>query len=70
MKKKGGMFSDKNWILKGTAPNEKNFQNFNLGIKELLIHFPPYQVAPYAAGEQVVGIPYNQLKTVIKSNDY
>jgi len=51
------------WVEEGTVPNPKNYQYFWLaepvnghptGITFL---FPPYQVAPYAAGEQRIFVP-------------
>lgn len=48
-------------IEPGTDPFEHLFRNFILTNEGVTVFFPPYQVAPYAAGEQVVTIPYNHL---------
>lgn len=54
------------WMIKeGTAPLPKNYQQWNLNDKGILITFDEYQVAPYVAGAQEVEIPYSALKNVI-----
>jgi hypothetical protein len=59
---------DPEWIERGAAPNEDNYGNWNISKKGLVITFDPYQVAPYAAGPQVVVVPYGVLKDVVKEN--
>lgn len=51
------------WVREGTVPNLKNYRHFWLS-KPVNGHptgftflFPPYQVAPYSAGEQQVFVP-------------
>lgn len=51
------------WVREGTVPNPQNYQHFWLS-KPINGHptgltflFPPYQVAPYAAGQQQVFVP-------------
>ncbi len=50
----------------GTAPDEKNFQNFFLDNGTLAILFAPYDVAPYAAGPQTVRIPFSDLAGLLQ----
>lgn len=52
------------WFLDGTNPTTKNYENFTLvssqengSVDGIGIHFPPYQVASYADGEQHVFVP-------------
>ncbi len=54
-------------INAGTTPDEDNFQNFVIDGKNLVIFFPPYQVAAYAAGPQSVKIPFSQLSSILKA---
>lgn len=49
--------SDPDWIKDGAGPSWGNFADFLLLSGTLVIKFPPYQVAAYAAGEQEVEIP-------------
>jgi hypothetical protein len=50
----------------GTTPEEKNFANFFLDNQEFVLLFPPYQVAPYAAGPQTLRIPLPELSNILK----
>jgi hypothetical protein len=54
--------ADATFINTGTAPEAKNYHYFYLTPKNLVIFFPPVQVACYAAGVQEVPIPYAALK--------
>lgn len=54
-------------INAGTTADEDNFQNFVIDGKNLVIFFPPYQVAAYAAGPQSVKIPFSQLSSILKA---
>ncbi|OIQ52189.1 Peptidoglycan-N-acetylmuramic acid deacetylase PdaC [Pseudodesulfovibrio hydrargyri] len=45
----------------GLTPTADNFSRFVLTREGVAFFFGPYQVAPYAAGEQVVTIPYDRL---------
>lgn len=49
----------------GFSPTDDNFANFYLEGKNLVIIFPPYQVAAYAAGTQTAAIPIASLKYVL-----
>jgi hypothetical protein len=51
------------WLEEGTDPeNTDNFINFLVTPSELIIKFPAYQVAPYAAGDFTVNIPYQEFE--------
>lgn len=57
------------WMIKdGTQPLQKNYQQWNLQDKGILITFDEYQVAPYADGPQEILIPYTALKTLLAHN--
>jgi hypothetical protein len=60
-----GDMADATWIEQGTGTNPDNYQNFVLTPDALIFFFPPYQVAPYAAGPQTVSIPLAQLSAVL-----
>lgn len=51
----------------GADPLPENFQRWNLSNAGLVITFDEYQVAPYAAGPQVVVIPLPELQGIIAS---
>lgn len=61
-----GEFADVDYINQGTTAEALNFQSFAIESNALVIIFPPYQVAPYAAGIQKVSIPLSQLKDILK----
>ena len=48
-------------LRSGTAPEAENFSSFALTPEGIRIFFQPYQVAPWAAGSQVVDIPLDAL---------
>jgi hypothetical protein len=48
----------------GAAAKAENFQSWNLEAEGLRITFDPYQVAAYAAGPQVLFIPYSALQPI------
>ncbi len=50
----------------GATPTTDNYRNWNITADGLLITFDEYQVAPYAAGPQIVVIPYKQLAQIIQ----
>jgi len=62
-----GDFADVEYIAQGTGPEPLNYQNFVIDADTLVLMFPPYQVAPYAAGSQSVVIPLSQLVDILKS---
>lgn len=49
----------------GANPVQENYRNWNITPDGIMVTFDTYQVAPGAAGPQIVTIPYEQLKTVI-----
>ena len=58
-----GFEPDKQWLEDGTDPDYiDNFTNFLVTPSELIIKFPAYQVAPYAAGDFTVNIPYEEFE--------
>lgn len=60
--------SSKDDITSGAAPDALSLKDSLWLPKELHIHFPPYQVAAYAAGPQEVSIPLADLKGYIRSD--
>lgn len=58
-----GFEPDKQWLEDGTDPGYvDNFTNFLVTPSELIIKFLAYQVAPYAAGDFTVNIPYEEFE--------
>ncbi|OGG48817.1 hypothetical protein A2678_00335 [Candidatus Kaiserbacteria bacterium RIFCSPHIGHO2_01_FULL_53_31] len=57
---------DENMAKAGTEPETINFENFFLDDISLVILFPPYAVAAYAAGPQTLAIPTSELKDILK----
>ncbi|MBU2567013.1 DUF3298 and DUF4163 domain-containing protein [Patescibacteria group bacterium] len=55
-------FSDDDWIVDGTLPAAENFELFYVDENDVKIIFPPYQVAPYAAGPQVISFSEEELQ--------
>ena len=47
----------------GTAPTAENFSRFAITDTGYVFYFPPYQVAPWAAGMQTVDIPFESIKS-------
>ena len=60
--------SDSDWIKGGAGANWSNFQDFLLLEDKLVIRFPPYQVAAYAAGPQQVEIPLSELDGLMRKD--
>jgi hypothetical protein len=48
-------------IRDGTSPDAQNFASLALTPEGVVIHFQPYQVAPWAAGAQEVEMPFEKL---------
>ena len=59
-------FADHPAIRHGAGPVENNFKVFTLTDTALVLHFPMYQVAAGAAGEQSVVIRLNKLTPLLK----
>jgi hypothetical protein len=49
----------------GADPLPENYRNWNVTADGLLITFDPYQVASYAAGPQLITIPYADLGAIL-----
>lgn len=60
--------SDPEWVQSGAGPQWSNFQDFLLLEDTLVIRFPPYQVAAYAAGDQRVEIPLAELTGLMRAD--
>lgn len=52
-------------FTEGATPTPENYRNWNITANGLLITFDQYQVAAYAAGPQMVVIPYGALQDII-----
>lgn len=63
-----GIEPDEQMIKDGAGPKEENFNSWSVSKKGIVVYFAPYQVGPYAAGPQVVVIPYKVLKDKAKEN--
>lgn len=61
-----GEFANLEYIRQGVAADAVNFQNYVIDGDALVLIFPPYQVAPYAAGTQSVSIPLSQLAEILQ----
>jgi hypothetical protein len=60
--------SDDAWISAGAGPDPENYKNFTVAENSIIFYFAPYQVASYAEGEQVVEIPFTQIKDILYSS--
>ncbi len=61
-----GENADIEYIRQGVTAEALNFQTFSIEGENLILIFPPYQVAPYAFGTQEVSIPLSQLAEILK----
>jgi hypothetical protein len=52
-------------FAEGAQPTADNYRNWNVTADGLLITFDEYQVAAYAAGPQLVTVPYSELQSII-----
>jgi hypothetical protein len=52
----------------GAEPKPENYQSWNITEQGLRINFDDYQVTPHAVGPQVVVIPFEKLKDVIRTD--
>jgi len=66
--KKRDISSNSETINEGASPKAENFECFYFSSDALVVVFPPYQVAPYVAGEQEVAIPYSSISALIDKN--
>jgi Protein of unknown function (DUF3298) len=53
------------WIARGAAPENLNFERLSLLKQGVVVHFDPYQVDCYAAGKYEVFVPAYELKSII-----
>lgn len=63
-------YSDADWIREGAGAKVSNYELFYLTDTGITFIFPPYQVAPYAAGPQEVGFKYEELAGYLKAYDF
>lgn len=59
---------DDDWIQRGAGANAENYGSWTIGKKGLEVVFDSYQVAAYAAGPQLVFVPYSALKDILKTD--
>lgn len=52
------------WVETGLAPKATNYGVFYLDGKNLVVIFPPYQIAPYSSGAIEVRIPVQSLASI------
>lgn len=52
----------------GAKPTTENYRNWNITPDGLMITFDAYQVAPGAAGPQIINVPYSELQGQIDPN--
>lgn len=55
-------------VESGTTATLQNYEDFILYKEGMAFFFAPYQVGPYAAGEQVVTVPWERLDPLLKEN--
>ena len=60
------MSADHGAIRHGAGPVESNFKVFTFTDTDLILHFPMYQVAAGAAGEQTAVIPLDKLAPLLR----
>ncbi len=53
---------DPHQVTGGAGPESENFAHFNVTDAGLLLTFPEYQVACYAAGPQYVTVPWSEIR--------
>ncbi len=58
--------TDADWIRRGAEPYAGNFEIFSLMKDRLILYFPEYQIAAYAAGPQKTEIPLSKLRRVVR----
>ena len=63
-------YADADWINEGAGPQAANFALFYLTDKEIVFLFPPYQVAPYAAGPQQVQFTIDELAEYLRAYNF
>jgi hypothetical protein len=58
---------DMTFIKDGTKPVNDSFMSFFFDNRELVLLFPPYQVAPYSSGPQTLRIPISLISSILRS---
>ena len=61
-----GDYANPDFIEDGTTPRAENFETFYLEGERIVFLFPPYQVAPYAAGTVELAIELSRLSDVLR----
>ena len=56
-------------FAEGAQPKPENYRNWNITPNGLMITFDEYQVAPYAAGPQMITVPYSELNSLINPQE-
>lgn len=67
LQQKTGSTPDADMLAAGTSADADNFQNFYLSEKNLVIIFPPYQIAAYAVGTTELSLPLADLGNAIRA---
>lgn len=55
-------FGDNSWVVSGSGTAPENYSRFVLDGDTIRFYFPPYQVASYADGMQIVSLALDDLK--------
>lgn len=63
-----GYYADETWIRDGAGPVKENYERFIVTENAFIFYFPPYQVAPYVAGEKQVVILFSYLKDYLSED--
>jgi hypothetical protein len=58
-------YAEETWVKEGAGPKIENYDRFIVTENAFIFFFPPYQVAPYAAGEQQTIILFSSLKDIL-----
>ncbi len=61
------LMGDSEWVNTGTEPKRENFALVWPEGEDLVIMFPPYQVAPYAAGPQELRVPQKDFHGILST---
>jgi hypothetical protein len=61
-----GSGADVAWINGGAGPTWENYASFVLDADSFTFYFPPYQVAPYAAGPFNVDVPLSTIRSAFR----
>ena len=58
----------KDWLVEGTTFEDNKKVYFTFSGEGLTLYFPPYHVAPFAAGTWEVTLPYYDLREILRSD--